>query len=57
MRKVLLIMLSLLVVTASGIFADGQGEASSTGRPEVEITKAYYFGEPTDNSEFKEEWM
>jgi putative aldouronate transport system substrate-binding protein len=57
MRKVLLIMLALLVVTASGVFAAGQGEASSTGRPEVEITKAYYFGEPTDNAEFKAEWM
>jgi ABC-type glycerol-3-phosphate transport system substrate-binding protein len=58
MKKFLLILLALTVMAGTSVFAEGAAEdPSSAARPEVEITKAYYFGEPTDNPEIKEEWM
>ena len=45
MKKLTLLVLSMLLIAASGVFAEGASESTSSERPEVEITKAYYFSD------------
>ncbi len=58
MKKVTLLLFSLLLITAVGAFAEGAGEAASTERPEFEITTLYHFdnGDATQNPDLKQEW-
>jgi ABC-type glycerol-3-phosphate transport system substrate-binding protein len=59
MKKVTLLLLSLLLVAATSVFAEGGSEGASGGtRPELEITTLYHFdnGDPTQFPELKAEW-
>jgi len=59
MKKVTLLLLSLLLVAATAAFAEGKAETTATGAPpELEITTLYHFdnGDATQNPELKEEW-
>ncbi len=57
MKKLTLFLLAMLLIAATSVFAEGGSEAAAAGKPRLELTKAYYFGEPTDNREYKQEWM
>jgi ABC-type glycerol-3-phosphate transport system substrate-binding protein len=57
-----LLMLLIVLSLAGFAFAEGaqekEGTATAAGMPEqLEMTKAYFFGEPGDNPEQKEEWV
>jgi ABC-type glycerol-3-phosphate transport system substrate-binding protein len=55
MSKTAVVLLALVFFVAGIAFAGGAGEEGATaGRPSLELTKAYFFGEPTDNQEEKE---
>lgn len=59
MKKVTLLLLSLLLVAATSVFAEGGSEGSGTGTlPELEITTLYHFdnGDVTQFPELKAEW-
>lgn len=55
--KKLFTLASVLLFAVSALgFASGQDEGSLTDLPRLEITKAYFFGEPTDNQQQKEDF-
>lgn len=63
MRKLLMVLVVLVLAAGMHVYAGAQQEgpaAAETDSPwpqTLEMTKAYYFGEPTDNPELKSEWM
>lgn len=64
MRKLTVILIILFILSATGLFASGTKEggktttATKSNLPEtLELTKAYYFGEPNENPEPKQWWI
>lgn len=59
MKKVTLLLLSLVLVATTSVFATGTQQAATAGRPILEYTTLFYFdsGDPTENIDLKEEFI